>query len=503
MKSLAATLLCVASPFCAAAQFEAADIHISPPDATSNYGFLPGGRAEFRAVTLLGLIAVAYSLPPDRVAGGPPWIDTDRFDVVAKAAGQPNEAAMTTMLQSLLEDRFGLRVRREDKPRPVFALVAGRRTSAKPVTSGDPGCKRAIEEGILTLTCRNTTMAALADSLQGAAPAYFPHPVVDRSGLKGAFDFRLEWAGRGQLPPGPAGLTASQSIFSSIEKELGLKIESSTEPMPVLTILSANRVPTPNPPGVTEKLGPPPTEFDVADIRPTRPDAKEDFRMDNGRIDAKGILLKDLIQFAYNVEDDALKGADKWLDSERFDLVAKTAPTASPDTLRVMLRSLLAERFALKVHQDRQPVTVYALTAVKPKLNNADPAERSTCRLSMENGERSYICQNVTLAQFTDKIRDVAGGYFEHPVVDLTGLTGHYDFTVTWAPRNRTLGRAKPPAPGENASAAGPAPTGSDPNSELTIFEAVQRQMGLKLAVQKQPMPVVVIDHVNRTPSAN
>jgi uncharacterized protein (TIGR03435 family) len=266
----------------------------------------------------------------------------------------------------------------------------------------------------------------------------------------------------------------------------------------------ANRVPAANPAGVTEKLGRTPTDFDVAEVRPSGPDEHEDFRIENGRIEAKAIALRDLIEFAYDAEDDALKGGPKWLDSEKFDIVAKTAPTASPDTLRVMLQSLLAQRFGLKVHKDRQPVTVYALTAVKPKLKDADPGERSTCTMSLADGGRAYTCQNATMAQFAEKLRGAAQGYIDHPVVDLTGLTGSYDFSARWAPRGRTLGRVgAAPAGSGDSVAAGPASSSPDPTAELTVFEAIERQLGLKLAVRKHPMPVVVIDHVERKPTEN
>ena len=486
--------------------FEAADVHVSPAGATESGGFLPGGRVEFRATTLLRLIGVAYSVPPDRVGGGPSWIDTDRFDVVAKAPAGASQIALRTMLQNLLSERLGLSVQSEEKPQPVYTLTMGKRGPPKESTKpGDPDCKRTNEENLLTLTCHNTSMAALAESLPGAAPAYFSgHAVLDKTGLEGVYDFRLQWVGRGQLPPGPEGLKNSLSILSSVEKQLGLFLVPDTANTPVLMVARANRVPAANPPGVTEKLWHTPTEFDVAEVRPSRPDEHEDFKMENGRIEAKSITLRDLIEFAYDAEGDALQGGAKWLDSERFDVVAKTAPTASADTLRVMLQSLLAQRFGLKVHKDRQPVTVYALTAVKPKLKDADAAERSTCTMSLADGGRAYTCQNVTMAQLAEKLRGAAQGYIDHPVVDLTGLKGSYDFSARWAPRGRTLGRVGDVTPGSGDGAtAGPAPSSPDPTAELTVFEAIERQLGLKLAVRKHPMPVVVIDHVERKPTEN
>src|SRR5437667_8190128 len=90
--------------------FEAADVHVSAAGATQDFGTLPNGRLEFHASTLLRLIAFAYSVQPDRVAGGPSWLDVDRFDVIAMAGSSVSQIAMRTMLQNLLAERFDLSI---------------------------------------------------------------------------------------------------------------------------------------------------------------------------------------------------------------------------------------------------------------------------------------------------------------------------------------------------------------------------------------------------------
>src|SRR5438046_7296842 len=79
------SIVAMAQPEPKTQTFEAADVHVSPPNGSQDGGFLPGGRIEFRSTTLLRLISVAYSVPADQVYGGPSWLDTDRFDVVATA----------------------------------------------------------------------------------------------------------------------------------------------------------------------------------------------------------------------------------------------------------------------------------------------------------------------------------------------------------------------------------------------------------------------------------
>jgi uncharacterized protein (TIGR03435 family) len=480
---------------CAAAfgqNFEAADVHTST-STSDDLGFLANGRLEVRGVTMLRLIATAYSTPLAQVAGGPSWLDTDRFDITAKAPAGATPIAMRTMLQNLLTDRFHLTVKKEDQPTPALVLTLVKKGIAKPSANpGDPDCKRTVEEGVIALTCRNVTMASLAERLVTVAPGYFNLPTTDKTGLTGAFDFQLRWMGRQQITPG-----SEMSLYNALEKQLGVKAEQQAIPMPAIKVVSVDRTPTPNPLG-TEALGKAPTEFEVVNIHLSRPDEKEDFNLTNGRINAKAVTLKDMITFAYDVEDDWIRGGEKWVETDRYDIIAKTDPTESADTLRVLVQAMLRDRFKLKVHKEPQPVTVYGLTVHQSKLKEADPASRSTCVRRPVDGALTLTCTNTTMEQFAKRIRETAAGYLDHPVVDLTGLKGGYDFTVGWAPRNRVLGPGKPAEGGD-----GPVPVASDRPVGLTLFEAVDRQLGLKLATTKQPMPVVVIDHMERTPTEN
>src|SRR5437667_4310744 len=132
--------------------FEAADVHVRPSDANEDIGFLPNGRIEARGTTMLRLISIAYSVPSDRVTGGPNWLDTDRFDVVAKAPSGAAQIALRNMLQNLLAERFHLVVKNEEKPVPVFALTLVKKGVAKPSSgTGDPECKRTVEENVISL----------------------------------------------------------------------------------------------------------------------------------------------------------------------------------------------------------------------------------------------------------------------------------------------------------------------------------------------------------------
>jgi uncharacterized protein (TIGR03435 family) len=150
-----------------------------------------------------------------------------------------------------------------------------------------------------------------------------------------------------------------------------------------------NQKPTDDPSGLAQSLPPPPpAEFEVADIKPSMPGTNVNGRLQpGGRLDLQGFTLKMLINLAWDINDDEmLAGAPKWLDSTRYNLLAKTSTAVTGpanamqidiDDLRLMLRALLVERFKLATHYEDRPVSAYTLTAAKPKLTKADPLNRT------------------------------------------------------------------------------------------------------------------------------
>ena len=493
------------------AVFDVADVHVSAPGATDSFGFLHAGRVELKGKTMLSLIMMAYGMnygaEDEKVIGGPNWLDTDRFDIIAKAAAGSTQEALRAMLQALLADRFKLTIRQDERPLPVYVLTVGKSLKLKESSAGQTDCKASRENGVITYTCHNMTMAGLAEGVRQRAGGYFDHPLVDKTDLQGEYDFTLKWTPKGQLGlparDGDAGPAGGISVFDALDKQLGLKAEKQMQPASVIVVDNANRKPTDNLPGVLEKLPAAPTEFEVAAIRPSKPGSNGNFSVKNGRIEATGVSLRDLITMAYDVEDEMVTGGEKWLDTDHFDINAKAVATASFDELRAMLRTLLEQRFKLAVHKDDQPVPVYALTMPKKtsKLKETTGEARAACKVSAENGLRTCTCQNTTMAQFAEKLRQVAPGYLDHPVVDLTGLKAAYDFAVSWTGVGRV--NALTGKGGDAAQPASAVPTAAEPAPTLTIFEAVDKQLGLKLAAQKHPMPSIVIEHVERTPTEN
>src|SRR6185369_7005081 len=133
-----------------------------------------------------------------------------------------------------------------------------------------------------------------------------------------------------------------------------------------------------------------------------------------------------------------------WLNADRFDVVAKTPAGVTSDSARLMLRTLLAERFDLKTHEDMKPVPVYVLSLgkTKHKLKESNGAQ-SGCQAQQQPPEPGVIpyvqasCHNLTSAQIAENLRQMANGYFDKPVVDQAKLEGTWDFDLKWTARGQ------------------------------------------------------------------
>jgi uncharacterized protein (TIGR03435 family) len=487
-----------------------------------------GGRYELHNATLVDLIKTAYTVEADAVVGGPSWLATDRFDVIAKPPANAPPASITVMLQSLLADRFKLVVHQDTRALAAYSLtVGGGKPKLKETEGGNTGCQGQpqTETGgvpLQVVTCRNMTMAALAEQLPRMAGAYLQNPVVDNTGLKQSWDFELKWMPRALLAQ--AGADAI-TIFDALDKQLGLKLELQKIPASAFIVDSVNRNPSDNPPGVAAIFPPPPPpEFEVVDIKPSPPGAPGPMArvLPTGQVNASGMPLRQLINLAWNINGDDLIDVPKWTESAKFDIVGKAfsnpadAQQIDIEILQQMLRALLVDRFKIKTHMEDRPVSGYILMVASPKLTKADPASRTRCTEGPAVGARDprnstpilarlITCQNMTMAQFAERLPQLAGGYVRTPVADATGLEGGWDFTVNFSPiglfqgggagRGGDAGPAGPPAGG--------ALSASEPNGAISLPEAINRQLGLKLEMQKRPMSVLVFDHIEEKPTEN
>jgi uncharacterized protein (TIGR03435 family) len=524
-----------------APKFEVADIHSSP--RTQNPGvrgpFFSGGRYEVRFATMVDLISMAYNMDPEKVYGGPSWLELDRFDVFAKISAGSTAESRRRMLQSLLADRFHLVSHTDKKPMSALALTAGKHPEMKEASgdeagscnfniqnqpNGPPTPGTPIQLPTIIYTCKNTTMEAFAAAIPTipAAGQYLNNLLVtDQTGIKGSWDFSLHFTPK--LPAGIQTIGENIPLADALDRQLGLKLEMSTAPMPVMAVDSVDRKPTENSPEAMKSFPPLPTEFEVASLKPSAPvTGGEGPRpsIKNGRVFLPRFSVKNLIQISWELNgDEFLVNAPSWLDNDRYDILAKapddvaigdltpsrTAIPVNIDALRPMLKSLVTERFKIKAHIEERPLNAYTLVAAKPKLKQSDPSSR----IKWQNGViseakagknanqalgRLVSCQNVTMAQFAQMLPDIAPGYLRTDVIDATGLEGGYDFTFSFSPAGALQFSQGPKSESEEAS---------DPSGVMSLFDALTRQLGLKLEQHKRPAKVLVIDSIERTPAEN
>jgi uncharacterized protein (TIGR03435 family) len=250
--------------------------------------------------------------------------------------------------------------------------------------------------------------------------------------------------------------------------------------------------------------------FDVASVKLDKGSiSASSFPLDNGDAFIPGnrfsadVRLLTYIRFAYKASltqeqsDSILAQLPKWVASDRFEIQARAEGNPTKDQMRLMMQSLLADRFKLAIHFETRDVPVFALTLVKPGKTgptlrpHADgppcdapdvfPLRCDAAMLEMKpNRMHQAGARNVTMASLADFLPSLAG--LGRPVLDQTGLSGRFDFVVEWVPEsNGTL----PPNAGAQPHSQGPA-----------FLKALGEQLGLKLKSTRGPVQALVVDHV-------
>lgn len=507
-------------------RFDVAEIHESAnatnPQTYRSGGFLRGARYDLRKATMMDLIRIAWGFEPDSVIGGPDWLELTRFDIAAKAAPSTSAQDLQLMLQSLLADRFKLVFHKDVRPMPAFALKSGSDKPGMKAAEGsaNPECEyqqQPANSASTVYSCRNVTMAAFAQQLRAMAGDYIADPVVDSTGLTGSWDFDLQWNGRSRILP--AGVERT-TIFSAVDQQLGLRLIPDKAPSTVIVIDKVSKEPTGNLPNIADLLPPRELEFEVASVKPARPDQHDGFSgvTPGGGFEARAETMRNLFATAWDIHwdhvDEMIAGMPKWMESARFDILAKPSSltNGSPpprssfvdDDLRTMLRALLTDRFKIRTHYEERAVDAYTLIAVKPRLKKADPANRANCKEAhtVANDPRDLnprlsrllACQNVTVAQFAEQLLPLSPNDFAYAVADATGISGRWDFMLSYTP----TGDRRDPAGLLREGSTSP-----DPSGGMSIFGAINRQLGLKLEMRKRTVPVLVIDRIEEKPADN
>jgi uncharacterized protein (TIGR03435 family) len=494
---------------------------------------------------MLDLVRTAYDLTADKVVGGPSWLEVDRFDVSGKVAQGATLDDVRPMLRTLMAERFALKTHKEKQPQPQYFLTAGKKPALKEANGTETmsGCKpeaadgggrgglaiggfmlglngvtvRVGQDNLVTWECRNMSMKSFASNVRGFIGANLKgsDPVTDETGIQGNYDFDIKYSfSIGIVMNESTG--HNTSLAEAIDKQLGLKLEERQVPTEVLVVDSVSRTPTADPPGTTALLPPiaVPKEFDVVSLKPTDP-SFQGARFGNrpgGGIDYHGMTLQLLLMRAFNMTNVAARegivNLPAFVNTERFDVMGKTSggsgAALNQDELAPLLLAVLKDRFELEYHMEDRPVTAYTLTAVKPKMKKASPNERTKCDQKTappgSRGQLMLTCQNATMEFFADRLRNT-DGQLNWPITDTTKLEGGWDFSIVYGAAIRVG-----PMVAAAQAAAGAAGRGGDaaePDASYTIFEALEKELGLKLVKQPRSEKVFVIDHLEQRPTEN
>jgi uncharacterized protein (TIGR03435 family) len=274
---------------------------------------------------------------------------------------------------------------------------------------------------------------------------------------------------------------------------------------------------------------PPQLEFEVASVKPAVQPAMTQVhagvQIDGAQIHCTYLSLKDLLRFAYNVKDHQILGPD-WLPSQRFDIAAKLPAGATREQVRDMMKTLLADRFQMKMHRESREFPVYGMVVAKSGLkikeSPADPptegADASKAPVNVNvtatggpGGTTMDFGKGSTFSMANNKfearkltminLADTLGRFVDRPVVDMTELKGGFDFTLDFSPEDYSamLIRA---AIAAGVSLPPEALRLLDGSSGDSLFAGLQG-LGLKLEARKAPLEVLMIDQALKTPTEN
>ncbi len=480
------------------------------------------------------LIDDAYNLPAfskAQIVGGPEWTDQTMYRIQAKiddaqyAAMQQMPSSQRVqqirlMEQSLLAERFKLKVHFETREMPVYALEVAKggpkltQSVLNPtgVTQAHPTGMTVVGKGDGSEIKGNGVSPGQLILLLQQQPEVGNRMVVDKTGLKGNYDFSLDWTREGSAgaDDGSSAVDAGPSFFTALKEQLGLQLVETKGPVEVIVIDHIERpsvdgaevsapqavpgpsqtVPVPAPVAAPAKL----PEFDAATIKPANPKNSivGMFTYPGGRILCTNCTLQYLAMEAFGLQAWQISGGPSWVDDVQYDVEAKPPISSAASKLnnpiiktppsseqREMLQSLLMDRFQLKIHRVPKEGPVYILSRGDKPLKLEPPKDKDGFSWAGRVGggvvtDASGLAgTNISMPQLTARL----SGFLNRPVLDETGIAGSFDFKY------------------ESGD--------EDPNSDVASGIAMSlREIGLKLAPGKGPVESIVIDHIER-PSAN
>ncbi len=506
--------------------------------------FAPGGFTSKNA-SLQQVIRAAYGVEDDRIFGAPAWLESEKYDVEAKVSASGSDdlrnlsvdqriSDQKSMLQALLADRLKLALHRETRDLNVYALVTAKNgpklQESKPGDTYPNGFKG--PDGIARPSGIHFDGQKLIAQGVPIGPLLFHlsrqlhRTILDETALSGTYDFTLK------LPDGvPLGIdnapppeSYAPAVSAAIDEQLGLKLEPKNVPLEVLVIDHVEKLESQSE-AASSKLA-----FNSASVtlnKSATQDASMNVTPASGLLSGTNARLISYIYFAYNLTGNQFQllmpQLPKWVISDHFDIQARADGNPSKDQMRLMMQSLLADRFKLASHYETRRLPVFALVLVKPGSTGPQlqpHPEDSTCSTALSQtsagvasaptatvaGGLPTVCGGIEGMPPSPSGRLRAGargvpigllastlaqiGNLDRAVLDRTGLSGNFDFTFEWTPQLHGPGTPQEVLP----VAANPHSGQAGPTFQLDL----QEQLGLKLELQDGPVEVLVIDHIEK-----
>jgi len=229
--------------------------------------------------------------------------------------------------------------------------------------------------------------------------------------------------------------------------------------------------------------------FEVASVTPCKPGTPEppgehagmvQFTYPGGRFNARATTVKYLLEWAYGIQPSQHSGGPSWLDTDRYDIAAKAEGDATDNQMKLMVQTLLADRFRLKFHRERQKIPVYIVSVGKtaPKLSPPKDGETHALRVVPQTGPDQKVASfHVVATRFSlTQLTDVFARQLGRVILNKTGLDGDFDFTLDLTPDEST----------------------PNPLDASLLIAAMREQLGLNLTSQKAAVDVMAIDSVEK-----
>jgi uncharacterized protein (TIGR03435 family) len=217
------------------AAFDVASVKLNTSGTNGGSDKLSGSRITIENESLRMIVFFAYGIPwgRDYQLSGPAWLDAEKFDIVATFPAETSLDSVQEMMQTLLSERFGLRTHRENRKLESYVLLVDKHgAKLQPNTDGAEGGFTWGEDHV---TCQAISMEGLAERLSGTS-FKLGRPVVDMTGIKGAYDFTLKWSSEAE----------GASIFTALQEQLGLRLEARKTSFSIVVIDHMDRTPTGN-----------------------------------------------------------------------------------------------------------------------------------------------------------------------------------------------------------------------------------------------------------------